>query len=102
MAQHKKKPAPKAPPQMTKNDMVKLAFLGLIIISIVALLTSFIFIGKLKAQITQLEQNGQNLQREIKELQKYISNKGTDEGIKDVAEDKLDLVDPDTIIYDFE
>lgn len=86
----------------TANVGVKIAVLGLIVVSIVALVTSFIFIGKLKEKNRDLQQQALELEKENKALQEYISKKDTDEGVQDVAKDELGMVDPDTIIYDFE
>lgn len=44
-----------------------------------------------RAQAQQLEQENQNLEDKI-------DNLGTLEGIKDIAQDELGMVDPDTVI----
>lgn len=48
--------------------------------------------AELKAQISEQEERAE----EVKEYQKYVK---TDEYIKEVAEEKLGLVDPDEIIF---
>ena len=48
--------------------------------------------AELKAQINEQKERS----KEVKEYQKYVK---TDEYIKEIAEEKLGLVDPDEIIF---
>lgn len=86
------------PPQV----WVKLTVLLVIVICTIALLGCHVFIAKLKEENRYLQQQAMELEEENKNLQSYIDNQGTDEGVKDVAKDQLGMVDPDTIIYDFD
>lgn len=86
----------------TQQVWVKLTVLLVIIICTVALLGSYVFITRLKEENRNLQQQALELEERNKELQSYIDNQDTDEGVKDVAKDELGMVDPDTIIYDFD
>lgn len=81
---------------------VKLAVLLVIIFSTVALLTTHLVIDKLKETNRNLQDQALELEDENKDLQNYIDHKDTDEGVKDVAENELTMVDPDTTIYEFD
>lgn len=81
---------------------VKLAVLLVIIFSTVALLTTHLVIDKLKETNKNLQNQAMELEDENKDLQDHIDHKDTDEGVKDVAKDELGMVDPDTVIYDFD
>ena len=88
--------------QLSPQIWVKLTALLLIIICTAALLGSYVLISRLKEENRNLQQQALELEERNKELQGYIDNQGTDEGIKDVAKDELGMVDPDTTIYDFD
>ena len=81
---------------------VKLAVLLVIVFSTVALLTTHLVIQKLKETNRNLQDQALELEDENKDLQNYIDHKDTDEGVKDVAENELTMVDPDTTIYEFD
>ena len=81
---------------------VKLALLLVIIFSTAALLTTYVYISHLQQTIQDLKQEASQLQEENQEKQNYVDHQGTDEGIKDVATGELGMVDPDTVIYDFD
>lgn len=46
-----------------------------------------------------LRKEAAQLEQKNKRLEQYMSELGTVEGIKNIAFDRLDLVDPDTIIF---
>lgn len=92
----------KTQPGPSKQIWVKLTVLLVIICSIAALLATYVYISHLKQANKELQQQALELEEANKELQSYIDNKDTDEGMADVATGELGMVDPDTIIYDFD
>ena len=88
--------------RQTGNVWVKLAVLLVIIVSTAALLTIYVYTSHLKETNAELQQEAANLSEPNQDLQNYIDHQGTDEGIKDVATGELGMVDPDTIIYNFD
>jgi cell division protein FtsB len=88
--------------QQSTKVRIKLAVLLVIIISTAALLLTYVYISKLRDTNRDLQQQAMELEEGNKDLQGYIDHKDTDEGVKDVASDQLGMVDPDTVIYDFD
>ena len=88
--------------QQRSQVLVKLAVLLVILFSTAALITTYVYIAHLKQAYESLQQQALELEQTNKELQNYIDNQGTDEGMKDVATGELGMVDPDTVIYDFD
>ena len=84
------------------NIWIKLAVLLVIIVSTAALLITYVQISKLRETNRNLQQQAMGLEDGNQNLQDYIDHKDTDEGIKDVATGELGMVDPDTVIYDFD
>ena len=82
--------------------VIKVALLLAILAFTVALIITHIHIANLTNAYQSLEQRAMELEQANKELQSYIDNKDTDEGIKDVATGELGMVDPDTVIYEFD
>ena len=92
----------KAQSRKRSQTVIKVAVLLVILFSTVALITTHIHIANLTKAYENLQQQALELEQANKELQNYIDNKGTDEGMKDVATGELGMVDPDTVIYDFD
>lgn len=88
--------------RLSVNTWVKIAVLSLIVLSTVVLLTTHVVLTKMKQDNEDLQNQALELEQENNELQDYISHKDTDEGVKEVAQDQLGMVDPDTVIYDFD
>ena len=84
------------------NTGVKLALLLVIIFSTAALLTTYVYISHLQQTIQELKQDAAEQDQYNQKIQDYIDHQGTDEGVKDVATGELGMVDPDTVIYDFD
>ena len=80
----------------------KIAMLALIVFGIVILLLTHRALRNMEQQYEELKQQALELEQENQRLQNYITNQGTDDGTKDVAQGELGMIDPDTIIYDFE
>ncbi len=89
-------------PQLSKKAWVKITLSLVIIFTTAALLTTHILIGKFREDNQNLEDQAACLEQTNQDLQQYVNNKDTDEGIKDVAQNELGMVDPDAIIYDFD
>ena len=83
------------------NVYVKLTVLLVIVFSTAALLITYVGISHLRQINRDLQQQAMELEEGNKDLQNYLDHKGTDEGVKDVATGELGMVDPDTVIYDF-
>ena len=88
--------------QRRSQVVIKVAVLLTILFSTVALITTHIYIAQLTQAYEDLQQEAMELAQANKDLQNYIDNNGTDEGMKDVATGELGMVDPDTVIYDFD
>ena len=91
-----------AQPRKRSMVVIKVALLLAILAFTVALITTQVHIANLTKAYQSLQQRAIELEQANKELQSYIDNKDTDEGIKDVATGELGMVDPDTVIYDFD
>lgn len=84
------------------NTGVKLALLLVIIFSTVALLTTYVYISHLEQTIQELKQDAAAEDQDKQKIENYLEHQGTDEGVKDVATGELGMVDPGTVIYDFD
>ena len=84
------------------NVWLKLTVLLVIVFSTAALLATYVHISNLRAENQRLEQQAQDLEDGNQEKQDYIDHQGTDEGVNEVATGELGMVDPDTVIYDFD
>jgi cell division protein FtsL len=91
-----------AQPRKRPMVVIKVALLLALLAFTVALITTQVHIANLTKAYQSLHQRAMELEQANKELQSYIDNKDTDEGIKDVATGELGMVDPDTVIYDFD
>jgi cell division protein FtsB len=88
--------------QQSTKVWIKLSVLVVIIVSTVALLGIYVAISNLQPLVDSRKQQATGLSQDIQNLQDAIDHKDTDEGVKDVAQDELGMVDPDTIIYEFD
>lgn len=79
--------------------LVKCIVLAAIIVSTVALLTLRIAITQENAREEELRKQAAALEQENNKLNEDIEKVDTIEGMKDIAENELGLVDPNTIIF---
>lgn len=79
--------------------LVKCIVLAAIIVSTVALLTLRIAITQENAREEELRKQAAALEQENDKLNEDIEKVDTIEGMKDIAENELGLVDPNTIIF---
>ena len=88
--------------RISLRTWAKLAMLALIVLGVAVLLVTHRALKNIEQKNKDLQQQALELEQQNDKLQDYISNKNTDDGVKDVAQEELGMVDPDTIIYDFE
>ena len=82
------------------NTMTKTVVLSAIVLSIVALLALHLSTRVVENQTADLTNQAAQLEQENNELKENVGNLGSAEGVGQIAEDELGLVDPDTIVID--
>lgn len=82
------------------SPLLKIAVLVAVTLSLVTLLTVWLFKQREAWQYEQLRQQAIALEQENSYLQDTIDKLGTIQGIAQIAREKLGLVDPDTIIIE--
>lgn len=83
------------------KTVIKLALLGVLVLSTAALIALHSHITAKEESNQALKSQALALEEENRKLKQYSQDKGTDEGIRQVAEEEQGMVDPDTVIYDF-
>ena len=78
----------------------KIAVCGAIVVSVISLLALHASTQDAQAQVEAWKTKAQQLEQEKNRLEDKIANLGTLEGIKDIAQDELGLVDPDSVILE--
>ena len=82
----------------SSSKLLKLVVAALIVFSMAALL-ALGWMGKGIAERTQAQKDAAAaLEQENRDLQEKIDKVDTESGIRDIAEEELGLVDPDTIV----
>lgn len=76
----------------------KIAVCVAVLLSVVTILVLHSATLDAQAKAEAWRQKAQQLEQEKKQLEEKIENLGTLEGIKDIAQDELDMADPDSII----
>lgn len=79
--------------------LTKLVIATAIVLSIAALILVHMAIADTQAQNQQLQQQVGQLNQERSRLELYIEELGTIQGIIRIAQEKLGLIDPDSIIF---
>jgi cell division protein FtsB len=82
------------------RPLTKIVVCGAIVLSMAALITLSWSGSQLKREIAQLRQEAAELAAENAELKEKIDNLDSLEGVEDIAQSELEMVDPDTIIID--
>ena len=82
------------------HPLVKVLALCAVVLSTVTLLTLQGAILESENRTAQLLQQADTLEQENRELEQYIGELGTVQGIQRIAEEELGLVDPDTVILE--
>ena len=80
------------------STLTKVLVLAVLVLSIAALLTLRTAILSARQTAEELRNQAIRLEQENSRLEHYISELGTIEGIMRIAQEKLGLVDPDSII----
>lgn len=70
----------------------------MVLFSIVALVALFWVRGSIRDLTEEKRQQAAALEQENAELREKKENLGTPDGVQDIAEEELGLVDPDTVI----
>lgn len=84
------------------SPLLKTALAAVIALSTVTLLTMRLTEWNKQDEYQRLQQQAAQLERENADLQARIDGLGTVESIRQIAAEKLDLVDPNTVIIDSE
>jgi cell division protein FtsL len=82
------------------HPLTKVVVIALILVCMAALITLSWSGSQLKREIAQLRQEAAELAAENAELKEKIDNLDSLEGVEDIAQSELEMVDPDTIIID--
>ena len=82
------------------RPLTKVVVITLILVCMAALITLGWRENQLRREIAQLQQEAAVLEAENAELKDKIDDLGSLAGVENIAEDELELVDPDTIIID--
>ena len=81
------------------SPLLKCIVLVAIILSTAALLTIRYSIRSSQQELEQLRNQAARLEQENQQLDQQTSELGTVDSIKQIAQEELDLVDPDAIIF---
>lgn len=79
---------------------LKIALILLLLISAAALVALGVVSSRIRQQTQSLLDQAAELEYENAELTDKTEKLGTDDGIRQIAQDELGLVDPDTVILD--
>lgn len=82
------------------HPLTKVVVIALILVCTAALITLAWSGTQLRNEISDLRNEAANLEAENAELAEKIDNLDSVEGVENIAEDELDMVDPDTIVID--
>lgn len=82
------------------HPLTKVVVIVLILVCMATLITLSWTGNQLRREIAQLRQEAAQLVAENAELKKKIESLGSLEGVANIAEDQLEMVDPDTIVID--
>lgn len=81
------------------SSLTKCVVLAAIVLSTVALITLRFALQDTREQTDDLRKEAAILEQENARLEKSIAELGTVQGVKRIAIEKLDLVDPNTIFF---
>lgn len=82
----------------SSRPLTKIVVIVTIVLSMAALITLRVAQDRIEAQTSAMLEEAARLEQENQELQDKIDNMDNVEGVMDIAQDELGLVDPDTII----
>ena len=81
--------------------ITKLVLLAVLILFTVSLIALYRHIASKETTNRLLMEQVSQLEERNRKLEKYVEQKHTDEGVRQVAQEEQGFVDPDTVIYDF-
>ena len=81
------------------SKLLKCVVLGTLVLCTAALITLFSVISGYQSQVSALEAQAQQLEKENAVLTQYIEELGTEESIKRIAQEELGLVDKDFTFF---
>ena len=82
------------------HPLTKVVVIALIVLSMAALITLRVSSIQLRREVEQMRQEAAQLEAENQALKEKLEELGSVEGVEHIAEEELDLVDPDTIVID--
>ena len=82
------------------HPLTKVVVIALILVCTAALITLMWSGSQLREEIADMRNEAAQLEAENAELEDKIDHLDSVEGVENIAEDELDLVDPDTIVID--
>ena len=82
------------------HPLTKVVVIALILVCMAALIALSWSGSQLKREIAQLRQEAAELAAENAELKEKLENLDSLAGMENIAQEELDMVDPDTIIID--
>ena len=82
------------------HPLTKVVVIALILVCTAALITLMWSGSQLREEIADMRNEAAQLEAENAVLEDKIDHLDSVEGVENIAEDELDLVDPDTIVID--
>lgn len=82
------------------HPLTKVVVIGLILVCTAALITLGWSGHRMKREIAQLREEAAELAAENAELREKIDVLDSVEGVENIAQEELEMVDPDTIVID--
>ena len=82
------------------HPATKLVLIALILVCMAALITLRLTSVQLKREIAELRTEAAELEAQITDLNEKLEQMDSVEGVENIAEDELGLVNPDTIVMD--
>lgn len=80
------------------KPIMKILVIVVIVLSMAALITLRLAQDRIEKQTAAMREEAAILEQENEELQEKIDNMDNVEGVQQIAEDELGLVDPDTVV----
>ena len=80
------------------HPLTKVVVIALILVCTLALITLMWSGSQLRGEIADMRDEAAQLEAENAELEEKIDDLDSVEGVENIAEDELDMVDPDTIV----
>ena len=82
----------------SSKPIMKILVIVVIVLSMAALITLRLAQDRIEQQTAAMREEAAILEQENEELQEKIDNMDNVEGVQQIAEDELGLVDPDTVV----